>query len=130
MPTRALVTKELARLFGVFSHPHRIQIVEELRGGELDVNALEKALEISHSRVSQQLSILRAHRLVSMRREGRHAYYHLNEPDVARWLLEGLQYIEANLQSNKEIRSAIEEVMHIWTDDDEGAPEEEGEKGE
>ncbi len=34
MPHRVLVTKELAELLGVLSHPHRIRIVEELRDGD------------------------------------------------------------------------------------------------
>ncbi len=114
MPTRAVVTEELANLFRVFSHPHRIQIIEELRSGEHDVNELEEVLGISHSRVSQQLSSLRAHQLVKVRKEGRHVYYSLSQPDLAGWILEGLEFIVQRLEQRHELRSAVEEVRHLW----------------
>ncbi|MDF1661007.1 MAG: metalloregulator ArsR/SmtB family transcription factor [Planctomycetota bacterium] len=115
MPARDLVTKELASLLGVFSHPHRIRIVEELRSGEHDVNALQELLQISHSRVSQHLSQLRSHKLVSERREGRHHYYSLAKPELATWLLQGLNFIEAEMSNVDEIHNACEEVRGLWT---------------
>lgn len=114
MPHRQLVAKELGQLFSVFSHPDRIRIVEELRDGERDVNALQAALSTTHSRTSQNLAILRAHRLVAERREGRHVYYRLVNPDMARWVLEGLRFIEADLELEQRRRSAIEEVRQLW----------------
>ena len=123
MPGRAVVTQELANLFRVFSHPHRIQIIEELRNGEHDVNALEEALGISHSRVSQQLATLRAHRLVKVRREGRHVYYSLLQPEIARWLSQGLDFLMQRLEQRNQLRDAVEEVRHLWQDDEEPAEE-------
>jgi DNA-binding transcriptional ArsR family regulator len=115
MPHRHLVAKDLGQLFSVFSHPDRIRIVEELRDGECDVNALQAALGVTHSRVSQNLAILRAHRIVAERREGRHVYYRLVSPDLARWVLEGLRFIEADLDLVERRRTAIEEVRQLWT---------------
>jgi DNA-binding transcriptional ArsR family regulator len=117
MPHRHLVAKELGQLFSVFSHPDRIRIVEELRDGERDVNALQASLDVPHSRVSQNLAILRAHRLVAERREGRHVFYRLVTPDMARWVLEGLRFIEADLDQVARRRSAIEEVRQLWQPD-------------
>ncbi|MSQ97144.1 MAG: ArsR family transcriptional regulator [Gemmataceae bacterium] len=82
MPHRNLVAKELAGFLGVLSHPHRIHIIEELRDGERDVNSLQAALGISHSGVSQHLMLLRAHRLVNERRQGRRVFYHLLQPNT------------------------------------------------
>lgn len=121
MPHRQLIAKELGQLFSVFSHPDRIRIVEELRDGERDVNALQAALSTTHSRVSQNLAILRAHRLVSERREGRHVHYRLVNPDMARWVLEGLRFIEADLEHEQRRRSAIEEVRQLWRPESEGS---------
>lgn len=121
MPARDLVTKELASLFAVFSHPHRIRIVEELREEEHDVSSLQKILDIGHSRVSQHLSQLRSHRLVQERREGRHHYYRLVNPELAQWLLKGLRFIEAELANNKQIHEAVEEVRSLWVQDGENA---------
>lgn len=117
MPHRHLVAKELGQLFSVFSHPDRIRIIEELRAGERDVNALQVALDVTHSRASQNLAILRAHRLVAERREGRHVFYRLVNPDMARWVLDGLKFIEADLALVEQRRSAIEEVRQMWQPD-------------
>ena len=115
MPSRSLVAKELGQLFGVLSHPDRVRIVEELRDGEHDVNALQAALNVSHSRTSQNLAVLRAHRLVVERREGRHVFYRLVNAELAQWLLGGLQFIQADLEQTESRRSAIEEVRQMWT---------------
>ncbi|HTV00306.1 MAG TPA: metalloregulator ArsR/SmtB family transcription factor [Luteitalea sp.] len=114
MPNRSFVAKELGQLFNVLSHPDRVRIVEELREGELDVNALQAALNVSHSRTSQNLAVLRAHRLVVERREGRHVFYRLVKPELAQWLLGGLQFIQLDLEQAESRRSAIEEVRQMW----------------
>src|SRR5260370_39295740 len=90
MPEPFLVTKELADLLGVLAHPHRIRIIEELREAERDVNTLQAALGISHSGVSQHLSVLRAHRLVAERRGGGHGFYHLREAKAGPRAVEGV----------------------------------------
>lgn len=114
MPERALVSKEFGSLLGLLSHPHRIRIVEELREGELDVNSLQEILGISHSGVSQHLALLRAHRVVLERREGRHVYYRLRQPRLAAWLLEGMEFIAGNPADYEEIRAAVEKVRTLW----------------
>ena len=114
MPHRAIVTRELAALLGVLSHPHRLRIVEELRDGEHDVNALQAALGVSHSGASQHLSVLPAHRLVSERREGRHVFYRLRRPDLARWLLDGVRFLEERPDDADTLRNAIASVREEW----------------
>ncbi len=114
MPHRVLVTKELADFFSVLSHPQRIRIIEELRDGEHDVNSLQEALGISHSGVSQHLMVLRAHRLVSERREGRRVFYQLRQPGIAGWLLEATQFLENGATSAVELRNAITRTRNDW----------------
>jgi DNA-binding transcriptional ArsR family regulator len=114
MPVRLLVTKELSKFLGVLSHPHRIRIVEELRHEERDVNFLEKALEISHARVSQHLALMRSHRLVVERRAGRRVFYRLVQAELAAWLLEGLDFIERDIDSTQDMRDAVENVKSEW----------------
>jgi DNA-binding transcriptional ArsR family regulator len=114
MPERLIVAKELAGLLGVLSHPHRIRIVAELREGEMDVNSLQKELGISHSGVSQHLSLLRAHRLVEERREGRHVFYHLRQPELAEWLFAGLAFFEGEWALSDQLRTAVEHVRTVW----------------
>ena len=115
MPARGFVAKELGALLGVLSHPHRIRIVTEIRDRELDVNALQAALNIAHSAVSQHLSVMRSHRLVSERREGRHVYYRLQQPELATWLLDGLKFLEAGAHQAEEIREAVEHTRSLWS---------------
>lgn len=114
MPARHLVAKELGHLFAVFTHPDRIRIVEELGDGERDVNALQTALNVTHSRTSQNLAILRAHRVVTERREGRHVFYRLVDPEIARWVLDGLRFIEVDIDRVRARQHAIDEARQLW----------------
>ena len=114
MPHRILVAKELAEFLGVLSHPHRIRIIEELRNAECDVNTLQDLLGISHSGVSQHLMLLRAHRLVSERRQGRQVFYRLVRPEIAGWLMDATRFIEQEFAAADEIRNAIDKTREVW----------------
>jgi DNA-binding transcriptional ArsR family regulator len=118
MPERTIVTHEMARLLGVLAHPQRIQIVEELRAGELDVNSIRALLGVSASRVSQHLGLMRSHHVVHERREGRHHYYRLVRPELATWLVAGLKFIEPNPDMAQHMRSVVAHVREMWTMDD------------
>jgi DNA-binding transcriptional ArsR family regulator len=109
-----MIAKELAELFGVLSHPDRVRIIEELRDGERDVNALQALLGVSHSRTSQNLAVLRVHRIVAERREGRHVHYRLVQPELAPWILQGIHFLEADTISVQARQTAIDEVRQIW----------------
>lgn len=115
MPFRKIVLKELSDLLKSLAHQHRLQIVEELGAEEMDVNTLQATLGISHSNVSQHLAVLRAHRIVAERREGRSVFYHLKHPELAAWLLEALKFVEEEQSSANEIRQAIDSAREIWT---------------
>ena len=114
MPHRVLVTKELADFLRALSHPHRIRIIEELRDAERDVNSLQEALGISHSGVSQHLMVLRSHRLVSERREGRRVFYQLPQPEIASWLMEATRFLEKESATAAELRKAIDKTRKSW----------------
>ena len=94
MPDRQVVAKELAEIFKIIAHPDRIRIIEELGSGEKDVNTLLDHLDLPGPRVSQHLGLMRAHRIVEERREGRHHYYHLIQPGIANWIVEALSFVE------------------------------------
>ena len=78
-----------AEIFKVLAHPDRIRLIEELRRGEKDVNTLSDTLDLPSPRVSQHLGLLKLHRIVEERREGRHHFYHLVQPEFAAWIVEG-----------------------------------------
>jgi len=113
MPSRQLVAKELAEMFGVLAHPDRIRIVEELRQGEKDVGNLAKILSLETPRVSQHLRLLRMHNIVVERREGRHHFYHLNNPEMAEWILQGLTFIEHRMAGVT--KSNINAALKLWS---------------
>lgn len=94
MPSRVIVSRELADFLKVLAHPDRVRLVEELRRGEKDVNSIADALALPATRVSQHLAPLRAHRLVEDRREGRQHFYRLTRPGLAGWILDALEFLE------------------------------------
>lgn len=84
-----------ADLFKAMANPIRIRILEELRlGGGLTVGELQQRLGVEPSNVSQHLSIMRSHGLVTSAREGTSVRYTVMAPeifqlmDVARALFE------------------------------------------
>jgi DNA-binding transcriptional ArsR family regulator len=117
MPFRDIASKELAKVFAVFAHPDRVRIIEELGSGEKDVNSIQAVLGVSHSRTSQNLAVLRTNRIVMERRDGRHVYYRLAQPELAGWVLEGLRFIERDVQASGARLSALEEARQIWSNE-------------
>lgn len=113
MPSRQIVAKELSEIFKLVAHPDRIRLIEELRIAERDVNTLADKLDLPGPRVSQHLALLRAHRLVEERRDGRHHFYHLTQPEIADWIISGLDFIEGRLSGVHP--SAIRSARALWT---------------
>ena len=116
MAWRAFLTKEMSDFLAVLAHPHRVRIVQELRSGELDVNSIQAVLEVSHSRVSQHLSVMRAHRVVTERRDGRHVYYRLVDARLAHWLADGMEFLQSESAHQSEVQDALRKSRTIWSD--------------
>ncbi|MEM7663560.1 MAG: metalloregulator ArsR/SmtB family transcription factor [Pseudomonadota bacterium] len=112
MPSRTIAAKELAELFKIVSHPDRIRLIEELRTGEKDVKSLAEMLELPSARVSQHLSLMRAHRFVAEERSGRRHFYHLTQPELADWIIEGLSFVEGRLKGLSP--RDINEARALW----------------
>lgn len=83
----------LADTFQILSNPTRLRIVEALAGRELCVCDLAAVVDGSQSAVSHHLRQLRQMRLVTYRREGRMAYYRLDDDHVARLLEIGIDHV-------------------------------------
>jgi ArsR family transcriptional regulator len=71
---------QVADILKAVAHPLRLRIVAVLCAEEISVNALAARLGASQAIVSQQLRILRMHRLVIAVRQNGHATYRLLEP--------------------------------------------------
>ncbi|MEL7486645.1 MAG: metalloregulator ArsR/SmtB family transcription factor [Pseudomonadota bacterium] len=121
MPSRIVVAKELSEIYKILSHPDRIRLIEELRQSERDVNSLHEALELPATRVSQHLALLRAHRVVEERREGRHVFYHLTQPELADWIVDGLQFVEMRMLGTSEQRKMVSQARKLWSANGESA---------
>ena len=113
MPSREIAARELAEIFKLLAHSDRIKLVEELRDGEHSVGEIAESLGIPSTRVSQHLSILRAHRIVEERRDGRMRYYHLVQPDFAGWIVDGLEFVEGRIDGVK--RTTIKNARRLWS---------------
>jgi ArsR family transcriptional regulator len=70
----------IADVLKAVAHPLRLRIVALLCKGETQVNAIADRLGMPQAIVSQQLRILRMHRLVTAERVGGYATYRLLEP--------------------------------------------------
>lgn len=113
MPHRTGVARELAEIFKILAHPDRIRIVEELRLAEADVRSLAARLDLTDTRISQHLALMRAHRLVEERRDGRHHLYHLTQPDIAGWVAQGLNFLEG--RQHGVTPEVIARVREAWS---------------
>jgi len=102
-------------MFSVLSHPVRIRIIAELRNNELCVNSLQAILGISQSGVSQHLSSLRAHNLIKEHRDGRHVFYRLSSPEMAKWLVEGITFISPDSSEAEMLTTAAAMAKEKWS---------------
>ncbi|HEY1918899.1 MAG TPA: metalloregulator ArsR/SmtB family transcription factor [Streptosporangiaceae bacterium] len=73
---------ELADVFGLLADPGRLRVLVALLEGEMCVCDLAAAAGASESAASHHLRLLRAHRVVQVRRTGRMAYYRLADAHV------------------------------------------------
>jgi len=69
-----------AEFFRALAHPVRIRLLEELGPGERSVQALQDALGLAQSFVSQQLAVLRNKSLVGTRKVGTTVWYFVRDP--------------------------------------------------
>lgn len=83
----------LADTFQVLANPTRLRLVEALSQRELCVCDLAAIAGVSQSAVSHHLRQLRQLRIVRYRKDGRMAYYRLDDEHVATLLLTGIDHV-------------------------------------
>ncbi|MGO1284382.1 MAG: ArsR/SmtB family transcription factor [Brachybacterium sp.] len=86
--------EDLADVFSLLGDPSRLRLLLALREGGVSVGELSRATGQSDSGVSHALQLLRAHRIVAVRREGRRAFYRLDDPHVRMLLDLALSHTE------------------------------------
>lgn len=85
---------DLAETFKVLGDPTRVRILLALASAELCVCDLADLSGLSVSAVSHQLRLLRTHRLVRPRRDGKMIFYSLDDDHVRSLFEEGLRHVE------------------------------------
>lgn len=86
--------ESVAETFRMLGDPTRLRILDSLGTGELCVGDLAKSVGISESAVSHQLRLLRTMRLVRVRREGRQAYYAVDDDHILELLNQARTHVE------------------------------------
>ncbi len=81
------VIEAVGDLMAALADPKRIALLQSLRGGEANVQQLADELDLSHRNASHHVAILHRAGLLSRRREGRQAFYAI-EDWTGLWLIE------------------------------------------
>lgn len=92
MPPEAEL-QDASDLFKVLSDQSRIRLIAALLEVELCVCDLAELLEMSQSSVSHQLRVLRQSRLVRYRRDGKNAFYSLNDEHIGSIIQMALEHV-------------------------------------
>ena len=85
--------EQIAELFKGFADSTRVQILSLLMGGEMCVNDIAQAIELSQSAVSHQLRLLKQMHLIKYHREGKNILYSLADDHVRTILQMGLEHV-------------------------------------
>lgn len=85
---------DLADFFKVFGDSTRVKMLWALDRGELCVCDLAVLLNMTKSAISHQLKTLRQEKLVKYRRDGKNAFYSLQDEHVKNLLEIGMEHIE------------------------------------
>jgi DNA-binding transcriptional ArsR family regulator len=93
-PAQLAQLAQAADVFDLLSDPRRLALLAELLDGERNVGELAAATGASESATSHALRLLRAHRVVAVRREGRQAYYSLTDDHVRQLLDVALAHVD------------------------------------
>lgn len=88
------LVERLAETFKLLGDPTRLRIAYALSREELCVCDLANVLGVSQSVVSHSLRALRQMRLVRYRRDGKIAYYSLDDSHIARLIDQGFRHVE------------------------------------
>jgi DNA-binding transcriptional ArsR family regulator len=85
---------DISEIFKILGDPTRMRIVAALRIKELCVGDIAALMEISLSGVSHQLGLLKRHRIVKTRRDGKMMYYSLDDDHIVTLIDIALNHIK------------------------------------
>ncbi|KKU97885.1 MAG: Regulatory protein ArsR [Candidatus Amesbacteria bacterium GW2011_GWB1_48_13] len=74
--------KIAARVYRLLANPKRLEILKNLKEGELGVNDLSGKVGVRKANMSQHLALLRSAGIVNVRHSGVNRYYSLVKPQI------------------------------------------------
>lgn len=84
---------KLGQFYKIMGDETRLRILNLLEKRELKVGEIAIRLEMTSSAISHQLQILRYHKLVKSRREGKEIYYSLQDDHIMGIVKYGMEHI-------------------------------------
>lgn len=100
--------EQVARIGKAASSPKRLELLELLCQGEMNVEQLAVNAQISIKLTSAHLSVLKASSLVTFRRDGKNIFYTLAAPEVARFWVDIRSLAEERLL---ELQTALAKLL-------------------
>lgn len=91
--TNDLTSQKLANVFKVLGDSTRIKLLALLTLDEMKVSNIAESLDMGQSAISHQLRVLRDARLVKYRKEGKEAWYSLDDDHVVKLMRQGLEHV-------------------------------------
>ena len=86
-------SQRLADIFKILGDPTRIKLLALLTSDEMRVSDIADALDMGQSAISHQLRVLRDASLVKFRKEGKEAWYSLDDDHVVKLMGQGLDHV-------------------------------------
>ena len=76
------VLEQASECLKVLSHPARLRMVEILMQGKFAVHEIAEICELNPNQTCDHLRLLKGHRLLDSKREGRTVYYTIAAPEL------------------------------------------------
>jgi DNA-binding transcriptional ArsR family regulator len=84
----------IAETFKILGDPTRVKILHALSKRELCVCDISAVIALGQSAVSHQLRLLRGARVVKHRKEGKMAWYSLDDQHISLLLAQGIEHVK------------------------------------
>ena len=108
-PEREILS--LAETFKTLGDPTRVKVLQALSVEELCVCDLAKLLGISESATSHQLRVLRSQKLVRYRKEGKMAFYSLDDEHIDVLMKVALQHVREEVDHDGKRAEQVRESV-------------------
>lgn len=104
-------------IFKVLASQKRLEIIQLLKKGELNVSEMTSMLGLRQPNLSQHLSLLRQHKLVSIRRRGHKIYYQLTDKRIARAVELIYQFLSSQYNLDKDLGNKLQSDAYPIVED-------------